>query len=91
MKNPYKVLGLEQDANNSDIAKSQIKALKSKKYTLKEITEAKAILSKPAQRLAADFTFPILDEEEILPLSSSVKSKDVSLDTIDQNNYSSLK
>ncbi len=31
MKNPYKVLGLKQDASNSDIVKSQIKALKSKK------------------------------------------------------------
>ena len=31
MKNPYKVLGLQQDASNSDIVKSQIKALKSKK------------------------------------------------------------
>jgi len=58
---------------------------------MKEITEAQATLRKPAQRLAADFTFPILDEEEILPLSSSVKSKDVSLDTIDQNKYNSLK
>jgi len=91
MKNPYKILGLMQNASNSDIVKSQIKALKSKKYTMKEITEAQATLRKPAQRLAADFTFPILDEEEILPLSSSVKSKDVSLDTIDQNKYNSLK
>ena len=36
MKNPYKVLGLKQDASNSDIVKSQIKALKSKKYTMKD-------------------------------------------------------
>lgn len=26
MKNPYKVLGLKQDASNSDIVKSQIKS-----------------------------------------------------------------
>ena len=51
MKNPYKILGLKQDASNSDIVKSQIKALKSKKYTMKEITEAQATLRKPAQRL----------------------------------------
>ena len=48
MKNPYKVLGLKQDASNSDIVKSQIKALKSKKYTMKEITEAQATLRKPS-------------------------------------------
>ena len=51
MKNPYKVLGLKQDASNSDIVKSQIKALKSKKYTMKEITEAQATLRKPAQQV----------------------------------------
>ena len=91
MKNPYKVLGLQQDASNSDIVKSQIKALKSKKYTMKEITEAQATLRKQAQRLAADFTFPILDEEKVIPLASSVKSEEVNLDALDLNKYNSLK
>lgn len=91
MKNPYKVLGLKQDANNSDIVKAQIKALKSKKYSMKEITEAQATLRKPAQRLAADFTFPILDEEKIIPLASSIKSDDVNLATLDLNKYNSQK
>ncbi|MES5167735.1 hypothetical protein ABVC73_04215 [Prevotella melaninogenica] len=58
MKNPYKVLGLKQDASNSDIVKSQIKALKSKKYTMKEITEAQATLRKPAQRFGGRLYFP---------------------------------
>ena len=91
MKNPYKVLGLQQDASNSDIVKSQIKALKSKKYTMKEITEAQATLRKPGQRLAADFTFPILDEEKVIPLASSVKSEEVNMDALDLNKYNSLK
>lgn len=91
MKNPYKVLELKQDANNSDIVKAQIKALKSKKYSMKEITEAQATLRKPAQRLAADFTFPILDEEKIIPLASSIKSDDVNLATLDLNKYNSQK
>ena len=90
MKNPYKILGLNQDASNSDIVKSQIKALKSKKYTMKEITEAQATLRKPAQRLAADFTFPILDEDNMLPLESSIKSKDIDFETLDLNKYNSL-
>lgn len=90
MKNPYKILGLNQDASNSDIVKSQIKALKSKKYTMKEITEAQATLRKPAQRLAADFTFPVLDEDKILPLESSIKSKDIDFETLDLNKYNSL-
>lgn len=91
MKNPYKVLGLKQDANNSDIVKAQITALKSKKYSMKEITEAQATLRKPAQRLAADFTFPILDEERIIPLASSIKSDDVNLEALDLNKYNSQK
>ena len=90
MKNPYKILGLDQDASASDIVKSQIKALKSKKHTMKEITEAQTILRKPAQRLAADFTFPILDEEKVIPLSSTIKSKDMDLESIDLNKYNSL-
>jgi hypothetical protein len=90
MKNPYKILGLDQDASASDIVKSQIKALKSKKYTMKEITEAQTILRKPAQRLAADFTFPILDEEKVIPLASTIKSKDMDLESIDLNKYNSL-
>lgn len=91
MKNPYKVLGLRQDATNSEIVKSQIKALKSKKYSMKEITESQATLRKPAQRLAADFTFPILDEEEVVPLTSCIKSNDVDLEALDLNKYNSLK
>ena len=91
MKNPYKVLGLRQDATNSEIAKSQIKALRTKKYSPKEITEAQATLRKPAQRLAADFTFPLFDEEKTTLLSSSIKSKDLDLDALDLNKYNSLK
>ncbi len=91
MRNPYKVLGLKQDASNSDIVKSQIKALKSKKYSMKEITEAQATLRKPAQRLAADFTFPVFDEKKIIPLASSIKSDDVNWEALDLNKYNSLK
>lgn len=91
MKNPYKVLGLNQDATNSEIVKSQIKALRSRKYTMKEITEAQATLRKPAQRLAADFTFPIFDSVDLKPLTSSTKSKDVNFDAIDPNKYNTLK
>ena len=91
MKNPYKVLGLEQNASNSDIVRAQITAIRSRKYTTKEITEAQATLRKPAQRLAADFTFPILDNDKIVPLASSIKSKAVNLEDIDVNKYDSLK
>lgn len=47
MKNPYKVLGLQQDANNSQIARAQLTALRSRQYSQREITEAQATLRKP--------------------------------------------
>jgi hypothetical protein len=90
MKNPYKILNLSQDATNSEIVKAQIPALKSRKYSMKEITEAQSTLRKPSTRLAADFTFPILDTEKIEPVTSSIKSKSIDLDTIDENKYNSL-
>lgn len=90
MKNPYKVLNLPQDASTAEIARAQIPALKLKKYSAKEITEAQVALRKPALRLAADFTFPLLDRRKVKPLTSDIKSREVSLDEIDLDKYNSL-
>lgn len=90
MKNPYKILNLKQDANNIEIAKSMAPAIRARKYTQREITDAQTMLRKPATRLAADFTFPILDRGKIKPLATSVRSKEVHLDAIDENKYDSL-
>lgn len=57
---------------------------------MKEITEAQATLRKPAQRLAADFTFQF-SMKKVIPLASSIKSKEVNLDALDLNKYNSLK
>ena len=91
MKNPYKVLGLNQDATIAEIARSQITALRARKYNNKEISEAQSTLRKPASRLAADFTFPIIDRGEIKPLSSSIMSEEVDLNSINPDKYDSLK
>lgn len=91
MKNPYKVLGLQQDANNSQIARAQLTALRSRQYSQREIIEAQATLRKPVTRLAADFTFPVLNTEKVEPLTSNIKSKEVDLSTINLNKYNSLK
>lgn len=90
MKNPYKILNLSQDANNSEIVKAQIPALKSRKYSMKEITEAQSMLRKPPTRLAADFTFPIIDSDKIEKISTSVKSQPINFENIDANKYNSL-
>ena len=90
MKNPYKVLNLTQDASPAEIAKAQIGALRLRKYTPKEITEAQVTLRKPALRLAADFTFPLIDRRKIKPLTSEIKSEEINLDNIDLDKYNSL-
>ena len=91
MKNPYKILNLAQDATNSEIARAQIPALRARKYSMKEITEAQTMLRKPATRLAADFTFPVFDTEKMEPISTKIKSKPIDFDSIDPNKYNSLK
>lgn len=91
MRNPYKVLNLSPDANNSEIAKAQIHALRKKEYSIKEITEAQAALRKPSTRLAADFIFPVFEVEEFKPIISIIKSKPIDLNLIDRNKYNSLK
>lgn len=91
MNNPYIVLDLPQSATPSEIVKAQVKALRARKFTQKEITEAQTILRKPALRLAADFMYPILDVEapNIKVGGKEVTTIDVS--SIDANKYDSLK
>lgn len=90
MNNPYKVLNLSQDATNTDIVKALIPAMKTRKFSNKEITEAQTTLRKPASRLAADFTLPILKSVEATTIESSIKSVEVNLDAFDVNKYNSL-
>lgn len=91
MNNPYTILGLAQDADEKQIARSQIAAMRAKKYSMNEITAAQAALRKPATRLAADFLFPVIDNEPLPLLESSIKGKEVDFSSININKYDSLK
>ena len=91
MINPYTILGLPQDADEKQIARSQIAALRARRFSMNEISAAQAALRKPATRLAADFTFPIVDKEPIPVLESRIKYKEVNFDSINVNKYDSLK
>lgn len=91
MNNPYTILGLPQNADEKQIARSQISALRARKFSMNEITAAQAALRKPATRLAADFTFPVVEKESLPILESSIKSKDVDFSSINVNKYDSLK
>lgn len=91
MKNPYQVLDINQDATNQEIIKAQISAMRKQQYSTREIAEARVLLSKPANRLAADFTFPIFPpQKEIEEIKASVKSTGLTVDTVDANKYNSL-
>lgn len=91
MKNPYNILDLPLDATPSQIVRAQMTALRKRKYSNREITEAQAILRKPASRLAADFTFPILDSLSVPPLISQTQVNHIDITSIDINKYNSLK
>ncbi len=90
MKNPYLVLGIKQDASNQEIIRAQAIAMRKKQFSLREIAEARAVLSKPATRLAADFTFPVFAPTIFEEIRTSVKSKGIDLKSINSNKYDSL-
>ncbi|MCH5223731.1 MAG: hypothetical protein J1E82_06790 [Muribaculaceae bacterium] len=91
MKNPYIVLGISQNATNQEIIVSVAKAMKNRTFSTREIAEARVTLSKPASRLAADFTFPIFPQrKKIRLIVPTLKSTGITIDSIDPDKYDSL-
>lgn len=91
MKNPYNILEVPQDANNAQILKAMTMAMRKKQYPNTDIAQARAQLSKPATRLAADFTFPIFEPfDDMDPLQTKIKPETIDINSIDDNKYNSL-
>ena len=91
MKNPYSILEVPQNANNSQILRGMTMAMRKRQFPNTEIAQAKAQLSKPASRLAADFTFPIFEPfDDLAPLQASVSPEIIDLKTIETDKYNSL-
>lgn len=91
MKNPYTILGISQDATNQEILHATASAMRNRIYSTREIAEARTILSKPASRLAVDFTFPIFPERKnIVPIEPKLKSTGLTLNQLDTDKYNSL-
>lgn len=91
MRNPYEILEVPQDANNAQILKAMTLALRKRAYSNTEIAQARAQLSKPATRLAADFTFPIFESyDNMEPLVADILAEQIDLDSINADKYNSL-
>ena len=92
MRNPYEILKVSQDANNGEIMKAQMLAMKEKKYSLQEIAVAVRQLLDPAKRLAADFMFPVkLKVKRQPPIAVDITIENISINDIDENALDLLK
>lgn len=91
MHNPYSVLGISQNATNQEIIRAVAIAMRKKEYATREIAEARAILSKPCTRLAADFTFPIFSKrKKISPIEPSLRATGLRIENLNVDKYDSL-
>ena len=91
MKNPYNILEVPQNANNGQILRAMTLAMRKRQYPNTEIAQARAVLSKPSKRLAADFTFPIFDPfDDMEPLQAKISPEIIDIKSIDPNKYNSL-
>ena len=92
MTNPYKILGVSQDSNKAEIMKAQMFAMKKKEFPLQVIAVAVKQLLNPAKRLAADFMFPSkIKVKRIKPIQCNLKHKEINIDSLSENAFSSLK
>jgi DnaJ-class molecular chaperone len=92
MKNPYTILGVNQDADKAEIMKAKMFAMKKKEFPLQEIAVAEKQLLDPAKRLAADFMFPAkIKAKRIQTIQSTLTYKEINTDTLNENAFDSLK
>ena len=92
MKNPYQILNVSQDADNMEIKKAKMLAMKEKKYSLQEIAIAEKQLLDPAKRLAADFMFPSkIRAKRLQKISIDIPVVQINMNDIDDNSFDSLK
>lgn len=90
MKNAYLVLGIEQNASTIEIVKGQVNAMRAGKYSSADIAIAKKQLSTPAQRLAVDFTYPIITSSHVNLINTTVQEANINISDIDCNAFNSI-
>lgn len=72
--NPYKVLDIDQNADDREILKATARAMRERKYAVKEIAEARMKLMDPASKAVENFICvmdprPFLEELNVKPVS----------------------
>lgn len=91
MRNPYEILEVPQDASNAQILKAMTVAMRKRVYSINDIAQARALLIKPATRLAADFTFPVFEPyDNMEPLVASLQPEIIDINSISPEVYNSL-
>lgn len=91
MNNPYSILGVSQDATSGEIIRAVAVAMRKREFSTREIAEARATLSKPSSRLAADFTFPIFPKRKNISLIEPVlRATGITVNNLNPDKYNSL-
>lgn len=72
--NPYEVLDIDQNADDREILKATARAMRERKYAVKEIAEARMKLMDPASKAVENFIcvmdlMPFLKELNVEPVS----------------------
>jgi hypothetical protein len=92
MWNPYHILNIPVNATKQEIKKAELLAMKEKKFSMHDISNARIQLMTPAKRLCADFMFPSkLKSKRPKVISVNPVIKEFDLDTINENEFDSLK
>lgn len=91
MVNPYKILGISQNASKAEIIKATVQAMRVKNFSLQQIHEAQHILLSPTKRLVADFLFPSkIKAKRPKIITMEFEEKKVDIDNLDKNAINSL-
>lgn len=92
MINPYKVLGVPQNATKPEIIKGKIIAMKTRKFSLQEIQMAEKQLLSPTKRLIADYMFPSkIRATRPKTIKIQINPPNISVKEINEDAFDSLK
>ena len=92
MKNPYKIFNVSINVNKHEIKRAELNAMREKKHSLQEISNARNQLMTPSKRLCADFMFPSkIKAKRPKLISIETTPKNVDLSMVNINSFDFLK